>query len=133
MASNRPSATELLQTLHTFLGQAARADADASGGLKALQYQLRIAAGISGMVEREQRLGPEQWQQERQRLAQWCDTTSNDPRQINAELCRRIRAGELDTDTDLLQHLRLSTADKLRIDNPRYSTLLAWEAERAKP
>lgn len=79
-----------------------------------LQFHTRVAVNVLAMVERELRLGPQQAADHAARLARL--GVADD-----AELARRIRAGELD---DRLPEVRelvwASVRDKLAVANPKY-------------
>ena len=79
-----------------------------------LQFHARVAANVLAIVERELRLGNGQAAAHAERLTQ---LGSSD----DAELSRRIRAGELD---DRLAEVRdlvwADVRDKLAVANPKY-------------
>lgn len=79
-----------------------------------LQFHTRVAVNVLSMVERELQLGAEQAVAHRERLEQLgC--------RDDAELARRIRAGELDDRLDEVRSLVWqSVRDKLAVANPRY-------------
>lgn len=126
MASNRPYKQEIVTTVRQFLSDEAHAEVDS----KALAYKLRIAANLLAILERELEQSSQAWLREQQRLTQWCDESSDDPYQLNQALCEKIRSGQLDNDTVLFEHLCETVFDKIAIDNPKYSTYLAWQQTR---
>ncbi len=80
-----------------------------------LQFHTRVALNVLAMVERELDLGLEQEAAHRARLAELGCAD-------DAELARRIRAGELDgSEAERVRELVwASVRDKLRVANPRY-------------
>jgi hypothetical protein len=51
---------------------------------------------------------------------------------LRAELCGRLRAGQLTPETPgLLEALTVAVIAKVKVDNPRYSTLARLESPRA--
>ena len=83
----------------------------------AMQFHARVAANILGMLEREIELGPEQEQRHAAGLAALgCKD--------DADLARRIRAGEFDLDGAISPEVEAfvfgSVVDKLRVANPKY-------------
>jgi hypothetical protein len=80
----------------------------------------RVAANALGAVGRELTLGPAAEARAGRLLA---DLLAHDGplEELNAELCARIRAGELDSDTPgLLAALHAMAMDQLAIDQPSY-------------
>jgi len=81
----------------------------------------RIAVNALAIVERGLELGPAQDAAERERLEALLGRTGS-LEELNRELCRRIRAGEVNLDTPgLTEHLRQTTLAKLAVDQPRYA------------
>jgi hypothetical protein len=84
------------------------------------RFQCRVVVNVLAQVRRELTLAPSQAQAERARLtALLGHDGERDP--LSRELAARIRAGEqaLD-DPALLEHLRLSLVEALRINNPKW-------------
>ena len=84
----------------------------------ALQFHTRVAVNVLAMVEREIELGPEQAQRHAAGLG-------NLGCADDADLARRIRAGELDDDDGRIRaeveaFVFESVVDKLRVANPKY-------------
>lgn len=83
----------------------------------AMQFNARVAANILGMLEREFELGPEQ---QRRHAAGLSTLGCTD----DADLARRIRAGEFDSDGSMSREVEAfvfeSVVDKLRVANPKY-------------
>jgi len=87
-----------------------------------LAFHLRVAVNVLGMIRREIELGPAADRAEQDRLAALLGA-GGDLEALNAELCRRIAAGEADLeDTALIEHLWATTLDTLAIDQPSYAT-----------
>ena len=79
-----------------------------------LQFHARVAMNMLSMVERELAVGAEQEAAHAGRLAALGCAD-------DAELSRRIRAGEMDDRIDEVREaVRASVLDKLAVANPRY-------------
>jgi hypothetical protein len=84
-------------------------------------FHARIAVNVLAIVERGLEHGPVQDTAERERLEALLGRTGSLD-ELNRELCRRIRAGELDLETPgLAEHLRKATLTKVAVDQPRYA------------
>jgi len=107
-----------------------------------LQFQARIVANVMRIVTREFELEERQLREEIALLAQLLDRPLSTPTStehtraeavtLNAELSRRIRAGEADQGPwrqAVLEAVRKLVEEKLLVANPRY--LLADRAARA--
>jgi hypothetical protein len=113
---DQPSAIELLQAVRSFIEDQAIARLEGRAA-----FHARIAVNALAIVERELELGPSQNAAERERLEALLGRTGTLD-ELNRELCRRIRAGEVDLDTyGLAEHLRETTLAKLAVDQPRYA------------
>ena len=85
-----------------------------------LAFQCRVAANALGIVARELRMGAALDAAERSRLAALLGHEGTLDELAN-ELARRIRSGALGPgDPALLEALRASVEDALRINNPRW-------------
>lgn len=115
MPDSRPIAPDLIAVVQELL------DKEIAPRVPALQqYQLKIVAKLLDTVRRELEAGPAANDREVLRLRALLkrDGAMND---LNAELARRIREGEVAVDdTALLGHLRQSIEDSLRINNPKW-------------
>jgi hypothetical protein len=84
------------------------------------RFNLRIACNMLAMIEREQRLGPRLDAEEKARL----QALTGEPgtlEALNRRLALMIRDGRIAIDDpQLLDHLRRTTADALRINNPSW-------------
>jgi len=98
-----------------------------------LRFQTLVAANALLMVERELALAESQLEAEWERLNALEETSAAMPPGFEARqqaiaarrraLCERIRRGELDegaAQRALLQYLRQTVEDKLRVANPRF-------------
>ena len=111
-----PDAGELLETVHDFLMNVA---VPRLSGHDA--FHARVAANSVAIVLRSLSLSPEQDRQEQDRLRELLDQ-DGDLLELNRELCRRIREGELSLDSEPLKHhLHETTFAKLAIDQPKYA------------
>jgi hypothetical protein len=115
---DQPSMLELVKAVQTFI------ETKAMPELKGhTAFHARVAANALGIVARELELSPKAADMEKSRLAVLLghDGLLED---LNRELCKRLRAGEIDIESDALrQHLELTTLDKVGIDQPNYSGL----------
>ena len=113
-----PTAVELLQAVMAWLDDVTkRGNADHSARDDFLALVARNALGI---VVRELQLGAAAEAAAVARL-QALLGSSGDVAALETELCDRIRSGGIECgDAALLAHLRLSTAARLAIDQPRY-------------
>ena len=84
------------------------------------RFNLRVACNMLAMIEREQRLGPGLDTEEEARLtALTGESGALEP--LNRRLALMIRDGRFAADDPkLLDHLRRTTADALRINNPQW-------------
>jgi hypothetical protein len=113
---DQPSAIELLQAVRSFIQDQAIPRLEGRAA-----FHARIAVNALAIVERGLELGPVQEAAERERLEALLGHPGSLD-ELNRELCRRIRAGEVDLDTPALaEHLRETTLAKLAIDQPRYA------------
>jgi hypothetical protein len=113
---DQPSAIELLQAVRSFIQDQAIPRLEGRAA-----FHARIAVNALAIVERGLELGHAQSAAERERLEALLGRTGTLD-ELNRELCRRIRAGEVDLDsTGLLEHLRETTLAKLAVDQPRYA------------
>ena len=113
---DQPTLVELVAVVREFLEQKA---------LPALEghtaFHARVAANALGIVERQLEHAPDAEAAECARLTALLGRTGTLD-ELNRELCRRIRANEIDENApDLMQHLRETTLAKLAVDQPRYS------------
>ncbi len=115
MSQDRPTASELLLAVRELVEK--QLLPEAQGGRA---FQLRVAANVLGIVERELRLASDQDGRERVRLAELLG--HDGPLDaLQRELCARIRAGSLDDQREqVLAFARVLTNDKLQIANPGY-------------
>lgn len=113
---NRPTAAELIGAVATFV------EKDVMPGMGgALGFQCRVAVNALRIIERELELAPDLRAEEVSGLTKLLGDTG-DLDELNLELCRRIRDGDISIDDpDLLAHLKQTTLGKASIDNPRYS------------
>ena len=86
-------------------------------------FHARVAANALGIVARELEHGGVSKDEEHSRLVALlgCEGTVEE---LNRELCKRIREGEMRLETPgLAGHLEKTTRDKVEIDQPNYSGL----------
>ncbi len=95
-----------------------------------INFKVRVAANALEMMRRQLELGPAADAAERERLTALLGE-DGDLADLNAELARRIAAGEMDLDTPgLADHLWAATLAKLAVDQPTYAGYRAALAER---
>lgn len=83
-------------------------------------FNVKVAANMLAMIERELRLGPQADAEERARLAELLGIPGP-LEELNRALAQAIRGGDIAPDDPrLLDHLRRTTADALAINNPRW-------------
>lgn len=113
---DQPAAIELLRAVRSFLEDQAIRRLEGRAA-----FHARIAVNALAIVERGLELGPAQDAAERERLEALLGRTGTLD-ELNRELSRRIRSGEMDLDTPgLAPHLRETTLAKLAVDQPRYA------------
>jgi hypothetical protein len=84
------------------------------------RFQLRVTVNVLAQVRRELALGAPQADAERARLVALLGR-DGERNELNRELAARIRAGGIALDDPaLLEHLRLSLVEALRINNPKW-------------
>ena len=113
MAQDRPQADDLLRTVRAFI-ESLGPDIP-----QARRFDARVAIHLLGIVERDgnQAAGYDLAETDRLRALLGRD---GGLAELNAELCRRIRAGDFDADWDtLLSHVAETVTDKVRIVDPR--------------
>lgn len=112
---DRPTAAELLEAVSEFLERDVMALPGRVG------FHGRVARNVVDIVRRELEQSPAADAAEREGLARLLgDDCPDDLRQANARLAALIRSGALEDRRDeVLDRLRRTTADKLRIANPR--------------
>jgi hypothetical protein len=122
-----PTPSEILDAVARFLRSLASGDA-APG---AATFQARVAANALEIVRRQLDLAPAQEAAELATLKALLGD-DGDLRQLNGELARRIRAGEMDLSTPGLgDHLWTVTLAKAAVDQPTYSGYRAALAQRS--
>ncbi|MCA9774053.1 MAG: hypothetical protein KC466_16655 [Myxococcales bacterium] len=124
MASDRPTAAELVAAVREFLDTRAVPRLDGRDA-----FHARVAANVLAIVERELLQGPALDDAERRGLVRILGDHAHegDLGLLNQELCRLIRSGALDERMDeVVAHVRERTLDKLAISNPKYPTHRKW-------
>jgi hypothetical protein len=115
MPEATPAASDLLDAVREFMERDLLPVV--SGDLR---FQCRVAINVLGIVMRELDLAPAQHEAKRQRLAVLLGHEGSIG-ELNRELARRIRDGEIGEETPgLLDHLRTTSVEALRIDNPKW-------------
>jgi hypothetical protein len=113
-----PTAAELTQAVRRFLDEHAAPKLEGRDGFLA-----KVAANALAAVERELHQAPAAEAAARQRLAALLGHDGSFE-VLNEELCERLASGEFDLTTPgVFDHLRATTIDQVRIDQPGYSGL----------
>lgn len=115
---DQPSMRELVEAVRDFLEQKAMPELKGHTA-----FHARVAANALSIVARELEQGQNSARDELERLRNLLghDGTLED---LNRELCRRIRTGDLTLATPgLADHLTITTREKVAIDQPNYSGL----------
>ena len=113
--TTHPTTGELLQAVMSWLDGMASAEKSSRDSYMAL-----VARNALGIVQRELAQGPEADNAAQERLVTLLGMHA-DLATLEAELSARIRNGTITPDNPgLLHHLRLQTAARLAIDQPRY-------------
>jgi hypothetical protein len=119
MARNRPTDVELLEAVTEFLETEVGPEITKSD----VQFKLRVAMNVLGIVARECQSGAEHDERERAQLQKLLGSESTDLDELNETLCKQVRRGDFDARHDeLVRALTDITVDKLFVDNPRFST-----------
>ena len=85
------------------------------------QFNARVAANVLGIIDREQRLGPELSALDAAAVQQWLP---GDPGSVTApqQLSRALAAREIDADSDFFEYLKQRQLLVAAINNPRYAS-----------
>jgi hypothetical protein len=122
---DQPTPGEILAAVARFLKEEV---APATAGH--VSFQARVAANALEMMRRQLVLGPVEEAAEHARLRNLLGV-DGDLAALNAELSRRIEAGDLDLSSPgLADHLWAVTLAKLAVDQPTYAAYRASLAER---
>lgn len=117
MPSSLPSAPDLLAVVREFLENDIL---PASGLGDDKRFNVRIAVNLLATVERELRLGPDADAAEASRLAMLVKEGESITEK-NRLLAQAIRTGAMAADDpQLLDHIRRTLVDALRINNPKW-------------
>ena len=121
---DQPTPSEVIGAVAAFLKNVVTAQTTG-----AVSFQSRVAANALEMMRRQLDLAPAEDAAELERLKAILKTDGT-LAELNAELARRIGAGELDLTTPgLSDHLWATTMAKLAVDQPTYA---AYRAELAR-
>lgn len=113
---DQPSALELVTAVKEFIEKHAMPQLTGHTA-----FHARVAANALGIVARELEFGPKSGAEELQRLEALLGMKGSLD-ELNRELCRRIRTGDIGMTTPGLgEHMRATTIDKVAIDQPSYS------------
>jgi len=116
MPSNRPTLDELLEAVVEFLEKRVIPKLDKHTG-----FHTRVAVNVLAIVRRELEHRPRLDAEELGRLKGLLGREGT-LEELNAELCNRIRSGDMDHRSQaLMEHLFLTTLGKVSVDQPNYS------------
>jgi len=115
MPDSKPEATVLLEAVQAYLERELLPTLTGPHG-----FHTRVAINVLALVRRELELGPTLGEEERARLMRLLGREAT-LAELSRDLADRIRTGALALDDPaLLDHLRRSLADALRINNPKW-------------
>ena len=113
---DQPNTIELVGVVRDFLQNVAMPKLKARDA-----FHARVAANALGIVYRELQNAPQDNAEEVERLRELLHSDGS-LQDLNRELCRRIRAGEVTLETPgFTEHLWQTTLTKLAIDQPKYT------------
>jgi hypothetical protein len=116
---DQPSALELVTAVREFIEKHAMPELQGRTA-----FHARVAANALAIVARELESGPQATEEEIAGLEALLNRRGS-PDELNRELCRRIRSGDLPVDNPALsKHLTRTTLAKVAIDQPTYSGLV---------
>ena len=115
MPNSQPDAANLIEAAIKYL------DEELSPTLEGYhRFQTRVTINVLATVRRELLLRDKQAREEHRRLTALLNHNGK-IHELNDELCRRIRAGEIAQDDPALRaHIRTSLQDALTINNPKW-------------
>ena len=117
MPTDRQNIAELVEAVREFLTDHVGPNVEGQ-----LAFHTRVAVNALAIVERTLDQGGAMDDAELIRLKALLKQ-DGDLQEMNAALARAIRGGELDDQRGaVLEHLRLTAADKIALANPRYLT-----------
>lgn len=114
-----PSMKELVTAVKNFVDTTAMTGLTGHGA-----FHARVASNVLALILREMELRPQAEAAETERLRALLGPQATEETDLNRLLCTAIREGRIDLATPgLLAHLKMTTIDQLRIDQPAYSGL----------
>jgi hypothetical protein len=111
-----PTSAELVNSVRTHLKTSVLQSLDGAD-----KFLLRVAMNSLAIAERELQLTPALEAEELSRLVQLVG--EGDLPELRWKLVHALRSGALPDESTLHQHLRLSVAGRLSVDQPTYSAL----------
>ncbi len=85
------------------------------------QFNARVAANVLGIIEREQKLGPELAALDAAVAQQWLSSEA-EPGTAPQQLSRALAAREINTDSHFFEYLKKRQLLVAAINNPRYAS-----------
>ena len=115
-----PSTKELVEAVKRFIDDTASPQLTGHAA-----FHARVASNVLGTVLRELDQRPSAEADEKARLVALLGADpATTVEALNAQLCEKIRAGDVDVSTaGLLEHLKTTTIAQLSVDQPKYSGL----------
>lgn len=117
---DQPSKAELIEAVRRFLAETARPQLTGHAA-----FHARVAENVLAIIARELELGEDADTAAKTRLLALLDEDDTSTLEaLERRLSERIRAGEMDLETPgLIEHLKASAIDQVRVDQPKYSGL----------
>jgi len=117
---NQPSVSELVRAVKNFVDKTAMPELSGRSG-----FHARVASNVLGTILRDLDARESNDTREHARLVALLDA---DPSlsldELNAKLRQKIRSGELTIQSaELMDHLKKTAIDQLKVDQPNYSAL----------
>lgn len=116
----QPSVRELVQAVKNFVDETAMPELQGRAG-----FHARVASNVLATILRDLECRAESDAKERSSLQALLGLSDeHDLTALNYELSRRIRENEIDlVSAELMQHLKMTAIDQIRVDQPNYSGL----------
>lgn len=117
---DQPSVRELIQAVKNFVDETAMPELNGRAG-----FHARVTSNVLGTILRDIEMRESADKREKVRLLDLLNASAETPLpKLNDDLCQRIRAGELTIRSDeLMDHLKMTAIDQLKVDQPNYSAL----------
>ena len=114
MPTSRPPITDMRGALERLLRDRVLPELE-----EPVRFECRVAINVVAQIRRELELGPEADARACERMGALLGR-DGDFDALNRRLAEGIRSGEIEVSEPLLEHLRETTEDALRINNPKW-------------